>query len=124
MLNGRIALHITTTMQATVSLVLHYLVGLLVTNHLLSAWIYSNFPQHLWNLVHPGSEEVYTKDDLASAAVTRYGSWGDLWVCPLCVGTWIGAGVGSVVFLIGEVPWWFPVVGALSYAGVSYRFNK
>lgn len=77
-----------------------YVLGFLITANLLTAWFHSNFAQHVWNLLHPIGPRVYTKDDLTSAAVDAYGGWGDLWVCPICLGTWMSL---FVAFLVATV---------------------
>jgi hypothetical protein len=79
-----------------------YFLGFLITTNLLAAWFHSNFPQHLWNLTHPLGEKVYTKDDLMEQAITTYGSFGDLWVCPICLGTWMSLLVSF--FMCHELP--------------------
>lgn len=90
--------------------------GLVVASNLLAAWFLSNFPQHLWNAVHR-LDEVFTKDDLTDAAVSRYGKWGDLWVCPLCLGTWISGGVALVVAMLAELP--FATVAKFTGVGMT-----
>ena len=72
-----------------------WILGFVITANLLSAWFFSNFPQHLWSALH--QDPVFTKDDLACAAVTRYGGFGDLWVCPLCLGTWMSVFVATTL---------------------------
>jgi hypothetical protein len=71
--------------------------GFVVLANFMSAWFFSNFPQHLWNLLHDDNQ-VYTKDDLVTAAVDRHGAFGDLWVCPICLGTWFSF---LISFLLG-----------------------
>jgi hypothetical protein len=102
---------------------LSYLLGLFVTHHLILAWVVTNFPQHVWNLLHRKEDPIYTRDDLVLAAVGRYGGWGDLWTCPLCSGTWIGAMVASAFLLTFSLPWWFIPIGAFTWAGIVYRIN-
>ena len=75
-----------------------YIAGFLVVTNLLAAWFHSNFAQHVWNARHRGEQcLVFTKDDLAEKAAIRYGAWGDLWVCPLCLGTWFSLVVSAVL---------------------------
>jgi hypothetical protein len=105
-----------------ISLAVIYFVGLLITNHLLLAWTHSNFPQHLWNAIHKEAS-VFTKDDLTIAAL-RYGAWGDLWTCPLCIGTWLGLFVAVVLFLCSSAPFLFIPLGAFSWAGILYPIHK
>ena len=73
--------------------------GLLILTNFMAAWFFSNFPQHLWNKLHPKQSPVFTKDDLMLAAVDRYGAFGDLWICPLCLGTWFSFGVSTILAL-------------------------
>lgn len=89
-------------------------VGFTLTANLLAAWFFSNFPQHLWNLVHR-HDTVFTKDDLTTAAVGRYGSWGDLWVCPICLGTWISLLVATGLGVLTDVS----LVHGLRFAAFS-----
>lgn len=107
-------------MLLLVTVALAYISGLLIVNHLLLAWLHSNFPQHLWNFLHRQADPVFTKDDLINAAALRYGGWGDLWSCPLCLGTWIGALVSASILLVVALPWWFLPMGAFSYSGLLY----
>jgi hypothetical protein len=74
-----------------------YLFGFVVAANLLAAWFHSNLAQHVWNLTHPDTAPVFTKDDLATAAATQHGAIGDLWICPICLGTWVSVIVGLVV---------------------------
>ncbi len=81
--------------------------GFVIASNLLAAWFFSNFPQHLWSVLH--RDPVFTKDDLAGAAVTRYGGLGDLWVCPLCLGTWMSLLVAGILACFTLAP--APAVG-------------
>lgn len=73
-----------------------YGLGALLTANLLAAWFHSNLAQHVWNLLHRG-DPVFTKDDLTAAAIERHPTFGDLWVCPLCLGTWFALVVSGVL---------------------------
>ena len=87
------------------SLLEPWLVGFVVMANLMAAWFFSNFPQHLWNTLRLSEDQVYTKDDLMSAAIQRFGSFGDLWVCPICLGTWMSTAVASAL------PLFYPLHG-------------
>ena len=89
--------------------------GFVVLANFMAAWFFSNFPQHLWNLLHDADSKVHTKDDLMLAAVDLYGAYGDLWICPLCLGTWFSLAVSSTLALAA----WLPVREALPLILVS-----
>ena len=89
--------------------------GFVVMANFMAAWFLSNFPQHLWNLWHKGQPPIYTKDDLTTAAITRYGVYGDLWVCPLCLGTWFSFAVSNILACAN----WFTVGQAFPFVVIS-----
>jgi hypothetical protein len=78
-----------------------YVLGFALLVNVLAAWFFSNFPQHLWNFMHPLGDRVYTKEDLTEQAVSAYGSFGDLWVCPICLGTWFSVIIAAFVATVG-----------------------
>jgi len=92
-----------------------WVLGFVVLANFMAAWFLSNFPQHLWNLLHGTDSMVYTKDDLMTAAVDRYGAYGDLWICPLCLGTWFSFAVSSILALGGGLS----IAPALLFVGIA-----
>lgn len=105
-----------------------YLLGFVITVNLLAAWFHSNFPQHLWNLLHRGLNPVYTKDDLTNAAIETYRNLGDLWVCPLCLGTWFSMFVSLIVATLGGLDgrqaFYFVTAATLSWPAGYYLLHK
>lgn len=63
--------------------------------------------------MHRTGSPIYTKSELEEQAAIRHGSWGDLWVCPLCLGTWISALVATILTLI------WPELPALGFIASS-----
>lgn len=107
-------------------LIVAYIAGLFVLFDLLSAWFISNLAQHVWNFIHHSSgtdEEVFTKDDLLIAS-TRYGKWGDLWTCPLCLGTWLSFAVAASIVAVVDLPWWFIPLAVFSWSGIAFRLGR
>lgn len=103
--------------------VIFYAAGFLISLNLILAWFHSNFAQHLWNRLHPGNV-VYTKDDLAVAAVVRYGDMGDLWLCPICLGTWLSLLTAVGVVLSSAAPWQLIPLGTLTWPGLAYIIHR
>jgi hypothetical protein len=98
--------------------------GFVVMANLMTAWFFSNFPQHLWNLLYPDGEKVYTKDDLMTRAMDRCGAVGDLWICPMCLGTWMSFIVSTVASVLASQPlmerWQFMLTATFTWPVCFY----
>lgn len=95
--------------------IIFYLVGLLIACNLLGAWFFSNFPQHLYNLVLRPTEPVFTKGDFETAVILRFKTWGDLFTCPICLGTWMSIVVAVWMMALTPASWKLLIVGPLSW---------
>ena len=100
-----------------------YAVGALVACNLLAAWFHTNFAQHVWNEFHKRADAVETKDDLLLQASIKYPVWGDLWVCPICFGTWLSVALSTGLWIVGA-PAEIILAGTFSWPFVFYAWHR
>ncbi len=102
----------------------NYAAGALMTSGLLFAWFHSNLAQHVWNAFRRHAHyPAETKDDLLVATLTLYPRFGELWICPLCLGTWVGLAVAAILVATGASGALLPL-GALSWPAIYYSWSK
>jgi len=77
----------------------------LIGGNLTNAWLTTNVAVHIWNSVFRGNR-VFTRADMTSMAFAKFGAFGDLFVCPICSGTWFTLLATALVSLISGLAWW------------------
>ena len=91
--------------------------GFVVMLNFQMVWSRTNMPVHVWNWWH--NEKIYTSDDLVTASL-RYGAFGDLWVCPICLGQYLAILLVGGLWLIDHSFSFFGAfLGFLSWTGVA-----
>lgn len=99
-----------------------YAVCAAVVHNVLQAWLGSSFPIHVWNtLIAKSGSRVYGRPDMVLAAFSRFGAFGELFVCPICAGTWITLLTSAVITFCAGLPVWFVIVATLSIPGIVAR---
>ena len=100
-----------------------YLFGALIACNLMAAWFHTNFAQHVWNATHRNGNGVETKDDLIIRAVSLYPVWGDLWICPICFGTWLSVFLSTGLWVAGA-PAEIILAGTFSWPFIFYVWHR
>jgi hypothetical protein len=104
-----------------------YLLGLLITGNLLAIFFETNFTAHISALVN--RENHLTRDDVANWLISHELYFlGELYLCPICTGTWLAfiTAVGMVAF---GAPAWLIPAGMfswpyLAHLSIKYIQNK
>lgn len=102
-----------------------FFVGFLVVLNIMSIWTFSGLPIRIFKALKLVPEHVFTNEEFEDYMSIKWGFWGELLTCTLCLSTHLSSIVGLVFVLTGLASWWLPIVAMLTYpTAVLYVHNQ
>jgi hypothetical protein len=113
-------------MGNTLSILLFYALGCLISITFIVAWFFTSFPLHLTKLISFGKTK---------GAFNNWAEWlnwirskseivAELFGCPVCFGFWISLLVASIITIVNGLSLWFIPSAALSWPAIVFSAFK
>lgn len=107
--------------------IIYYICGSLVVSNIILVWNITELPIHFYDIFSffkKNKEKLYTRDDWEQHVSLNWGYFGELLMCPLCLGTHISWITGLIIFYITNCTPWIILLGAFSWPLFAYLFLR
>jgi hypothetical protein len=100
---------------------LFYISGLAATATALLIWFYGPLKTTIGQIIF--SKNIYSNDQFETALLLKSSFLGKLLGCYICCSFWLSLIVGSLLYYVFDLEWYFPLLTWFTYPSILYLYK-